>query len=177
MVKNSKEKTKADEQIVIEKLMEDARQSPHEIAEQCGFSRQKVWRIINKVEDNNKLWGYTTVVDDNYDDSNTYYALIKTKALFGELIEKATKKITSGEHKAEELGITLSCFCYLNGEFDWIMIFSAKNLLDAKVFVGFLRKEYDKFIDHISLMSCVFPLIKMGKINPNIEQLKEFAIE
>jgi hypothetical protein len=67
--------------------------------------------------------------------------------------------------------------CDINGEFNWIMIFSAKNLRDAKVFVGFLQKEYDKFIERVSLMNCVFSLIKMGKINPNIDQLKEFAVE
>lgn len=87
------------------------------------------------------------------------------------------KKVTSGEHKAQALGIALSCFCYLNGEFDWIMIFSAKNIRDAKVFVGFLQKEYTAYIERISLMNCVFPIKKMGKVNPNIEQLKEFAIE
>ena len=87
MIKNSKFKIKFDEQIIIAKLLEDSRQSPHEIAEQCRFSRQKVWRIIKKLEESNKIWGYTAVIDDNYNDRNTYYALIKTKAPFIELIE------------------------------------------------------------------------------------------
>jgi hypothetical protein len=103
--------------------------------------------------------------------------LIKTKAPFIELIEKSIHRLTSGGHMPDKLGLNLNCLCYINGDYDWILIFSAKSIRDAKVFVGFLQEEYGKYVERISLMDCVFPLIKYGKINPNIEQLKEFAIE
>ena len=177
MPRSSNKQIAEDEHKIIQQLMEDSRQTPQEIAEKCGFSRQKVWRIINKLEETNTVWGYTAIIDDNHNDRNTYYALIKTKAPFIELIEKSIKKLTSKGHMADKLGLNLMCLCYINGDYDWILIFSAKNIRDAKVFVGFLQEEYGKHIERISLMDCVFPLIKFGKINPNIEQLKEFAIE
>ena len=175
MAKSSYKQIAEDEQKIIRQLTEDARQSPQEIAEHCGFSRQKVWRIINKLEENNRIWGYTAVVDDDHAGRKTYFALLKTKGPFASIINEVMTTL-KGETKADQLGITLLGIYYVNGLYDWLVVFSANDIRIAKLYMGYTQKSYGKYLERIDLMDCVFPLIKFGKINPSIDQLKEFAI-
>jgi len=48
---------------VIEQLQRNSNESIDKIAKTCGFSRQKVWRIIKRLENNKTIWGYTAVPD------------------------------------------------------------------------------------------------------------------
>jgi len=178
MSRSSVKQIEEDEQIIIQELMKDSRQSPQEIAEHCRFSRQKVWRIMNKLEENNKVWGYTAVVDDDNVGRKTYFALLKAKAPFHDKIDLIIKNIKDQKKGLEtKHNIYLLGSYYLNGVYDWLVIFSAENISHAKRYQGAAQKEYGEFLERIDLMESVFPLIKFGKINPNIEQLKEFAIE
>ena len=174
MPKSSKKQIKDDEKKVIEQLTKDARKSPHEIAEICGFSRQKAWRIIKNLEKENTIWGYAAVIDGNSDGRNTYFTLIKAKAPFLEITDKLIRRIR--EKKASEIDINLLGVHYLNGLYDWIVIFSAKDIRDAKKFCGYLEIHYGGHIERIELLEDVFPMITFGKINPEIEKLREFAI-
>ena len=124
MPKNGKISIEADERKVIDQLLKDSRQSPHEIAKRLGFSRQKVWRIIKKLEKDKIIWGYTTVIDENSIECNTYYALVKSKGLLYEVVDKLVKRIQ--EKNSEKMGIKLLGVVYINGTFDWLVIFSAK---------------------------------------------------
>ena len=174
MPKNSRKQIVSDEQKVIQELIKDARKSPNEIAKICGFSRQKVWRIIKKLEQENTIWGYAAVIDGNNDDRNTYFTLIKAKAPFLDIADKLIKRIR--EKKVSEIGINILGVHYLNGLYDWIVIISAKNVRDAKKFCGYLERHYGEHIERIELLEDVFPMIKFGKINPEIEKLREFAV-
>ena len=100
MSRSSVKQIEEDEQKIIQQLMKDSRQSPHEIAEHCGFSRQKVWRIINKLEENKKLWGYTAIVDDDHTDRKTYFLLLKTKGPFDSIIKEVINAL-KGEKRAD----------------------------------------------------------------------------
>ena len=64
MPKNSREQIDADEKKVIKELQKNSKESSDKIAKKCGFSRQKVWRIIKKLEKNKTIWGYFAVVDN-----------------------------------------------------------------------------------------------------------------
>ena len=52
MAKSSKEDIIKDEHRILEKLKNNANKSINEIAKECKFSRQKVWRIIKQLEKN-----------------------------------------------------------------------------------------------------------------------------
>jgi DNA-binding Lrp family transcriptional regulator len=174
MPKNDKISIEADERKVIDQLLKDSRQSPHEIAKRLGFSRQKVWRIIKKLEKNKVIWGYTTVIDENSIGCNSYFALTRSKAPFYEILDSCIKRLKG--KNAEKIKINvLGCF-YLNGTYDWLVIFSARDVGDAKKFCGYIQKEYGNYIDRIELLENVFTLVRFGKINPNVEKFKEFAV-
>ena len=57
MPKSSKEEVIQSENIVLKELKKDASKSIDAIAKDHNFSRQKVWRIIKRLEKNKKIWG------------------------------------------------------------------------------------------------------------------------
>jgi len=79
MAKSSDKRIEADKNSVIQELIENARQSPHEISKKLGFSRQKVWKIIKELEKDNTIWGYNMIIGEKTNERVTYFALIKNK--------------------------------------------------------------------------------------------------
>ena len=77
MSKNSRKQIDKDEKMVITYLQQNAKESIDIIAKKCGFSRQKVWRIIKRLEKNKTIWGYHAVIDDEKVDRHSYIMLIK----------------------------------------------------------------------------------------------------
>ena len=61
MVKTSKKQIELDEKKVIERLQMNCMENLDLFAKNCGFSRQKVWRIIKNLEKENVVWGYTAI--------------------------------------------------------------------------------------------------------------------
>ena len=99
MVKTSKEQIQRDEQKVIQELEKNAHESIEEIAKRCGFSRQKVWRIIKRLEQNKTIWGYNAVVDDEKLGLKQFLVLIKRKNR--PVSSKQLETITSRKLKTE----------------------------------------------------------------------------
>jgi len=174
MLNKNKISISADDRKVLDLLIKDSRQSPNQIAEKIGFSRQKVWRIINRLEKNKIIWGYTTVVNHNIMGYNFYFALCKSKSPTFDTIDKLIKTIK--ENKAEKINVRFLGQFYLNGIYDWIIIFLANDIADAKKFCGYVENEFNNYIDRVELLENVFTLVRYGKINPDIEKLKEFAV-
>ena len=77
MAKNSYKQIIEDEKKIIDQLLQNANKSINEIAKSCGFSRQKVWRIIKNLEKSNIIWGYTAVIDEAKQGLGSYQVLIK----------------------------------------------------------------------------------------------------
>ena len=81
--------------ILLEKAM--CRGKIDRIAIDCGFSRQKVWRIIKRLEENKTIWGYHTVIDYEKLGLKRYFVLIKrapkplTKTLNDIIIKRRIK--------------------------------------------------------------------------------------
>ena len=69
-----------DEKKIIKELQNNANKSINEIAKKCGFSRQKVWRIIKNLENNNTIWGYVAVTNEEKLDHKEYIVHLYKKA-------------------------------------------------------------------------------------------------
>ena len=107
-------------------------------------------------------------------DRNIYFALSKLKApIFGR-IDDVIQSVQEDTEAMMNIGMLGSY--YINGTYDWIVIFSAKDIRDAKKFCDHIQSRYMDQLERIDLMECIFPLIKYGTLNPDIEKLKEFAI-
>ena len=77
MAKSSVDQIYKDELKIVSELKKNARESIENIAKKLNFSRQKVWRIINKLDENKKIWGYTAISDPKFSGHNSYFILIK----------------------------------------------------------------------------------------------------
>jgi DNA-binding Lrp family transcriptional regulator len=175
MAKNDKISIEADERKVIDQLLKDSRQSPHEIAKRLGFSRQKVWRIIKKLEKNKVIWGYTAAIGDDRFEKNTYFALITIKTPILPLVKDIISKTKKLEF-SKKLGADIICAHYLNGLYDWVVVFSANDIRAAKKICNFIQVSYPEYVERIVLLESVFPLLEFRMLNPNIEKLDEFTV-
>jgi DNA-binding Lrp family transcriptional regulator len=173
MAKSSKKQIDQDEKKVIEQLQRNSNESIDKIAKICGFSRQKVWRIIKRLENNKTIWGYTAVPDKEKQGVRHYIMLIKrsnepASAIITELIDGFKK--TTGKN----LGIFAQTVCILHGEYDVLLCFTAKDISVAKRFIEFINKKYSAYIRDVLLMEDIFSIRLCGMMNPKIDELKEF---
>jgi DNA-binding Lrp family transcriptional regulator len=174
MARSSIKQIEKDEENIIIELKKNARESIDKIAKRCGFSRQKVWRIMNNLETSKKIWGYTVVTDDDKIDIKRYFALIKrtTTPLTRDLAEKIVRRDV--EKTAEKEGIIIESSYFVHGKYDWIISFITENIKNAKKFCDLLQSAYYGHIAEIVLMENLFSIRKSSLLNPNKEKLKEF---
>ena len=174
MARSSEKQIYEDELKVIAELQKNARGSIDIIAKNCGYSRQKLWRIINKLEGNKTIWGYAAIVDEEKQGLKSYTILIKRTTL--PIDEKLADKIITRqlEHSASETGIKIGHSMFTHGTFDWIICFKAKDMQHAKKFIEIINETYWGYIGELHMMEALFPIRKQGILNPEIEKLKEF---
>ena len=174
MAKVSAKQIDIDERKVITTLQKNAKESIDAIAEECGFSRQKVWRIIKRLEKNRTIWGYHAVVDSEKLRLKRYIVLIKKTT---EPVETLADIIISRdlERYADDMGIMIQDSQYLHGMYDWELCFSARDIKEAKRFCETLNKVYQKYIKELFLLERIFPVKQCGIQNPDIVKLKNFV--
>jgi len=174
MGKTSKKQMDRDERKVLTLLEKNAKDSIDNIAKKCGFSRQKVWRIIKRLEKSKTIWGYTAITDTEHLDLQNYVILINKTS---EPVEKLVDLILSREveKKAKEMKISISQSEYLHGVYDWLICFSATDIKHAKRFCELLNSAYQKHIKNLILIERIFSIKKFGVENPNMKRLKEFT--
>jgi len=117
MAKSSKKQIDQDEKRVIEQLQRNSNESIDKIAKTCGFSRQKVWRIIKRLENNKTIWGYTAIPDKDKQGVRHYILLLKrSNQPAGDIVDNvldAFKKYTG-----KNIGVFVQTASVLQGEYD-----------------------------------------------------------
>ena len=76
--------------------------------------------------------------------------------------------------KEEEIDIDVICSSYLHGHYDWMLIFTANDIKNAKKFTELLTKQYQHAISEVHLLEDIFSVKKCGVVNPEIEKFREF---
>jgi len=173
MPKVSEKQIQIDEKKVIDKLREDSNKSINEIAEKLGFSRQKVWRIVKKLEEENIIWGYTAVIDEQKLGLGYYILLLKKNV--EPVSSDAIKNITSREIESyiKEMGCEMISSLYTHGFYDWVIVFTAPSTIEAKKVSELFIERYHKFLTDVQFLETIFPAKVKGKVNPNVKKLKE----
>ena len=174
MPKSSVTKIEEDEKKILKELRKNANKSITDISESLGFSRQKVWRIIKNLEENNTIWGYTAVLDNEKLNKKSYMLLIKksNKAFTEKLIDDIITRNVPEEVKHK--GIDMECSFFTHGVFDWVICFTANDLKDAKWYVEYYNRLYQDFLSEIHLMDVMFSAVCSNLVNPEMDKLKDF---
>ncbi len=115
MAKNSVKQIEQDERKILNELRKNANKSINDIAEKCGFSRQKVWRVINNLEKNDTIWGYVAVVDEEKLGKKSYIMLMKRTNK--PISEKVKNDIINRElaNRLKKLGIEMTNSFFTHG--------------------------------------------------------------
>jgi DNA-binding Lrp family transcriptional regulator len=174
MSKSSKDQMGLDEKKVLSELVKNANKNIETIAKLCGFSKQKTWRIIKRLEAKELIWGYTAVFDEKKMGLKHFMVLIKRS--MKRLDESTINKIVSRrlEDVIKELGITIESSSYVHGDFDWILTFTAKDIVQAKKFSDALVTFHPGVIDNVSIVETLMYIKKHYILNPEKARLKEF---
>lgn len=174
MAKNSAKQIVEDEKEILNELCRNANKSINEIAKDCGFSRQKVWRVIKNLEKNKTIWGYTTIVDEEKQGLKGYVLLIKrsNKPIDKELMNKILKRDVLKRTAKIEVEITNSVYC--NGVYDWIMCFTAPDIKNAKKFAEITQQTMEGFVSEVQLIEELFVVERCGVQNPELNKIKDF---
>ena len=158
---------------VLRNLIRDPTRSVVEIAKEMKSYRQKVWRKKKSLEDSKVIWGYTAVVDEAGLGHVMYLMLMKMKPMDRELAELIIQRQQRGAYQKQQ--VRLINLLYVNGTYDWVIMFSAPNHAVARRYYDSIRMHYDDYLLEKPLMIDVnFQVIREGKVNPDIERLHEF---
>jgi DNA-binding Lrp family transcriptional regulator len=174
MVKLSREQIYKDEKKILAELQKDAQEGIDTLARRCGFSRQKVWRIVKRLEKNRMIWGYTAIVDEKKNDMNHYTLLIKRTTK--KLDEKTADTIISRkiEDVVSNMGVTVESSYYVNGEYDWVITFTARSIVQAKKLCESLLALHPGVIEKTVLLETLFFVKNHYILNPESKNLKKF---
>ena len=172
MAKTSKKQIYEDERKILAELRSNARGNIDDIANRCGFSRQKIWRIMKRLENDKTIWGYTTIIDDEKFGRKKFIILIKRSVgSANEAIQKIMN--LSMQKKGLQIGINIEHSLYLHGNYDWLFILTAESLKNVNKFSNILITEYSNIISDIKIMECMFPIQQSTLVNPNIAKFKD----
>ena len=174
MPKGSKEQIIRDEKKIIKELQRDAKQSIDSIGKNCGFSRQKVWRIIKNLEKTKTIWGYRPVIDNEKLGLKRYLILIKktNKPFTLENIDVITsrklKQVTS------KFGINIENSFYVHGSNDWFISITARGIMEVKKVIDMFSNLLKDFIERVEVLEVIFPVELNNCPNPNVDGIRDF---
>jgi len=131
LTKNSKETMMKDEIKVLNIMEQYARESVDEIAKRCGFSRQKVWRIIKNLDENKIIWGYSAIADGTLRDLKHYVLLCKRSMV---PLDNSMKKEVVVEKLDDHLPnlVKIDDIFLTHGSYNGVVTFYALTLLLQK---------------------------------------------
>lgn len=173
MAKNSKETMKNDELRVLTYLEQSGNESIDVIAKKFRFSRQKVWRIIKKLEEQKIIWGYTAISDEKEKHLKHFTALVKKSAL--PLDDDVKKEILTDKIDNHPKGlVSIENIYFTHGLCDMIFTFYAPDVITAKRFLSLTFFRFQKFVKEYTLIETLFPLRKQGLKNPKIKEIYDY---
>jgi len=127
MAKSSRDKIKNDEGKILFELKKDSKCSIGKLAKHVGFSRQKVWRIVKRLESKKIIWGETAVYDESFVGMDKYVLLVKVNGGYDDIAEVMLKN-----EIIERLGIVVDDCFWMSGCYDYMLTFNASDELSAK---------------------------------------------
>jgi DNA-binding Lrp family transcriptional regulator len=174
MPKIHKEQIDEEGKIILSELLQNAKASINSIAKHCHVSEQKVRRMIHQLEEHHMIWGYSTIIDEEKLGLKHFVLMAKRSGM--KVDEEMVDQIISRklEDISYEEGITIESSFYVHGEYDWIITFTAKDILKARKFADTLAVLNKGIIEKIIILQTLMFMRKHYVLNPERMKLKEF---
>jgi len=173
MTKRSKQQLNEDENKVLAELQINCRESIDTIAKHCGFSRQKVWRIIKKLEEEQKIWGCAAITDEETNGLKHFILLIQRsneplqESHKKELIFEKVDKYYPGKVKVDDV-------YYTHGLHDLVITFFTPDITNARKFAQEIFEKNRNMFKEYTILQTLFPIRMKGFKNPQMKKIVEF---
>ncbi len=172
-MENKSERITEDEEKVLDALEKNGKESIDNIAKRCGFSRQKVWRIIKHFEENKTIWGYVGIQSEEVKGLSHFVLLVKRSA---SPLGSDLKKLLVGSGKLDSIlpeNVKIENIYLTHGAYDGVVTFYAPNLVSAKKLIQNISRNLEKLFEEFLLLEILIPIRKTGLKNPEMEKLIE----
>ena len=170
MPNNSRDKINEDEKKIINELSGKGKDNIVGIAKKLGFSRQKVWRIIKRLENNNIIWGYCAVVDYEKIDMHHYVILFTRSAKpLNETVQKKICKERLDDY-APDANVIVNDVLFVSGKYNWVVCVTASGTKMLKLFCDSLMRKFGEYLTGYDLLETIVPVRKMCIKNPSVEE-------
>jgi DNA-binding Lrp family transcriptional regulator len=170
MPKSSETRLLKDEQKILDILQTNAHESIDFIAKKCGFSRQKVWRIIKRLEKQKTIWGYSAICDEDRYNLKHFTMLVKRttipidKKILQEILTTRLDDLLPGSV------IKIEHIEYTHGSFDGVFTFFTSDLITAKKFCERFLTRFSPYIASIEILEDILFIRKQMIRNPNLKK-------
>ena len=145
MAKSSRDQIEQDENKILDALEQHSKDRVDEIAKCCGFSRQKISRIIKNLERDKVIWGYPPRTDGELKGLKHFVLLVKKSIIpFDETLKK--EMILEKIDAYAPNSVKVENILFTHGSFDVVVTFYALNLVNAKKFCEIAFKKNSKSI-------------------------------
>ncbi len=154
--RSSETRLKQDEEKILEILQINAKASIDDIAKKCGFSRQKVWRIIKKLEEEKTIWGYTAICEQERYNLKHFIMMMKrnTNPLDSKVLQEILTTLL--DDLLPDLNIKMENIEYIHGSYDGLFSFYAPDLITAKKFCDRFKERFNQYIASVELLEGIF---------------------
>lgn len=163
-----------EEKKIINELLKNAKENTTTIAKRCKVSDQKIRKTIHHLEENQLIWGYSAIIDEEKLGLKHYVMLVKrsNKKIDETVVDQIiSRKI---EDLIHNLGITVENSFYTHGEYDWIITFTANDILQARKFADTLTILNKDIIQKIVIVQTLMFIRKQYILNPERTKLKQY---
>lgn len=159
---------------IYDVIRDNSRMTFSSIAKKTKLTRQTVTKLFEKMEKNNLIWGYCAVVNAKKFGYNTYALLVKTKSS-AKVDFKTFQDFCLEKERMKKDGMKpYIVYCgFFHGEYDWIVLFLAKDLITARKNVNELISGYQNYIEDFLLEEELVPIRIVGFVNPNASESLE----
>ena len=152
---------------ILKELQKNGRASASEIAKKLGLSRQTVAKIISNLEKNQEIWGYSAIFDSKLLNKKQFIFLIKLD-LSADPKEFLKKAIDSNLIKQNEKKYGFKTTFFLHGNYDFMILAWAKDLIDAKKLLTTYKKIFKLFVVSVDLFEIMSSFRVNGVANPKM---------
>ena len=174
MAKTSGEHLYNDEKKLLAELVNNARKNISTLAKNTKFSTQKVRFMINQLEKNNTIWGYSAVYDEEKIGLKHFMLMVKRSNK--KIDEQTIDQIIS--RKVEDFALDFDTFIessfYVHGEYDWIITFVTKDINHALKFSESVLAQNPGIIERVTILQTMMFIRKHYILNPDRKELKEY---
>jgi DNA-binding Lrp family transcriptional regulator len=171
MPKSSEKRILKDEEEILRILKTNGHESIDVLAKKCGFSRQKVWRIIKRLENENIIWGYSTIYERERYNLKHFIMLAKrnTTPVDQNMIQEILS--TKLDNILPDSAVEIENIEFTHGPYDGVFSFFAPDLITAKKFCDRFLARYNKFVSNVDLIEGIFFMRNQAVKNPNIKKV------